>query len=633
MIHETVMNLGYQDTMTEIFSVESQYSLGGSVVVQVTGSLQTKTVSKRPFVQTFFLAVQENGYYVLNDIFRFLLPSTMSDSAMARGSGRGAGIRNHSKSAAEASAVHKQLKEDVGAYSAGDSAQDSGSSTVYAHKNTTSTTTNNITSSSTTTSPAQETAGTAANDTSPRNADTRSSLDDGISSLDPKKKRENSTSNNNIAAAANGAITKGDLEKATRNSTNTVIAKDDGDIAFQTINRSFSSLSSLSGVSDTLGRDKYGAASSASHHSSRSTTPGESNVSTPTHQKCHLNTGVAAATKAMPAHSASSSSSTTTANNTAGAFAYDVPPTAGVFLREIPSSVTAEKLAEALSKFGTLRPGSLTLKTHRNKDSYAFVDFMTVEAAQACMAEGLSFEGRKVMLEPKRPQVFRSSSANVAATSPSVMMAPKCMVYLNDPLGSVPHAGGGASTAHMLGPMGQVFMMPGGGSMVNQIPPSAPAHVMAAMQQRGMSGGAAPPAGLAYAHYQHHIPAAAGMAPVGVPHPRVAGGYPAYASYPGAGMIMYQPSGMHGGAMLGGMPLMSASTGGGLVGNGTMGGGDQTGSGGGGGGGMMYPGGNGRGRGGGRYNGNGGQHGSNSIKQQQNNAGHLGDDTVGHEKS
>lgn len=25
---------------------------------------------KRPFVQTFFLAVQEKGYYVLNDIFR-----------------------------------------------------------------------------------------------------------------------------------------------------------------------------------------------------------------------------------------------------------------------------------------------------------------------------------------------------------------------------------------------------------------------------------------------------------------------------------------------------------------------------------------------------------------------------------
>jgi Nuclear transport factor 2 (NTF2) domain len=39
-IHEKVMSLGYQDAVTEIYSVDSQYSLQDGVIVQVTGSLR-----------------------------------------------------------------------------------------------------------------------------------------------------------------------------------------------------------------------------------------------------------------------------------------------------------------------------------------------------------------------------------------------------------------------------------------------------------------------------------------------------------------------------------------------------------------------------------------------------------------
>lgn len=62
----------YNELKAEIKTVDSQDSLGGGVLVLVTGSLSTKSNGKRDFVQSFFLAPQEKGYFVLNDIFRYL---------------------------------------------------------------------------------------------------------------------------------------------------------------------------------------------------------------------------------------------------------------------------------------------------------------------------------------------------------------------------------------------------------------------------------------------------------------------------------------------------------------------------------------------------------------------------------
>lgn len=44
--------------------------------------------------------------------------------------------------------------------------------------------------------------------------------------------------------------------------------------------------------------------------------------------------------------------------------------------------MTIEELVAKLSQFGPLRPNGVNLKTQRGKDSYAFVDFETVESAQ-----------------------------------------------------------------------------------------------------------------------------------------------------------------------------------------------------------------------------------------------------------
>jgi hypothetical protein len=46
------------------------------------------------------------------------------------------------------------------------------------------------------------------------------------------------------------------------------------------------------------------------------------------------------------------------------------------------AAVTLQELWDKLSQFGPLRPNGVNLKPQRGKDSYAFVDFETVEAAQ-----------------------------------------------------------------------------------------------------------------------------------------------------------------------------------------------------------------------------------------------------------
>lgn len=44
MIHEVVMNMGHDDNLTEIYSVDAQYSVDGGVIVMVTGCVQSAKV-------------------------------------------------------------------------------------------------------------------------------------------------------------------------------------------------------------------------------------------------------------------------------------------------------------------------------------------------------------------------------------------------------------------------------------------------------------------------------------------------------------------------------------------------------------------------------------------------------------
>lgn len=71
-INEKILSLNYQDYTAEIKTADAQESYEKGVIVLVTGCLTGKDNIKKKFTQTFFLAPQDKGYYVLNDVFRYI---------------------------------------------------------------------------------------------------------------------------------------------------------------------------------------------------------------------------------------------------------------------------------------------------------------------------------------------------------------------------------------------------------------------------------------------------------------------------------------------------------------------------------------------------------------------------------
>jgi hypothetical protein len=62
-------------------TVDSVESVNGGIVIQVLGELSNYNAPSQKFAQTFFLAMSQSptGYYVLNNIFRFLKEDVESD--------------------------------------------------------------------------------------------------------------------------------------------------------------------------------------------------------------------------------------------------------------------------------------------------------------------------------------------------------------------------------------------------------------------------------------------------------------------------------------------------------------------------------------------------------------------------
>ncbi|KAF5735602.1 Nuclear transport factor 2 family protein with RNA binding domain isoform 1 [Tripterygium wilfordii] len=79
-INEKILSLNYTDFKAEIKTADAQKSYMEGVTVLVTGCLTGKDNLRRKFAQSFFLAPQDNGFFVLNDVFRYVEDSEPLES-------------------------------------------------------------------------------------------------------------------------------------------------------------------------------------------------------------------------------------------------------------------------------------------------------------------------------------------------------------------------------------------------------------------------------------------------------------------------------------------------------------------------------------------------------------------------
>ncbi|UKZ77326.1 hypothetical protein TrVFT333_005046 [Trichoderma virens FT-333] len=70
-IQERIKELDFQDCKVRVSNVDSQASFD-NIVIQVIGEISNKSGEPKKFVQTFVLAQQPSGYFVLNDILRYI---------------------------------------------------------------------------------------------------------------------------------------------------------------------------------------------------------------------------------------------------------------------------------------------------------------------------------------------------------------------------------------------------------------------------------------------------------------------------------------------------------------------------------------------------------------------------------
>ncbi|KAL0264648.1 hypothetical protein SLS55_000598 [Diplodia seriata] len=70
-INDRIKELDFKDCKVRVTNVDSQGS-DSNIVIQVIGEISNKNQPHRKFAQTFVLAAQTNGYFVLNDIFRYV---------------------------------------------------------------------------------------------------------------------------------------------------------------------------------------------------------------------------------------------------------------------------------------------------------------------------------------------------------------------------------------------------------------------------------------------------------------------------------------------------------------------------------------------------------------------------------
>lgn len=110
-INDRIKELDIQDCKVRVTNVDSQESFK-NIVVQVIGEMSNKAAPHRKFVQTFVLAEQPNGYFVLNDIFRYINEEEEDEAENEESSGNATISAGDTSTIVDVAAGYEKLIDD-----------------------------------------------------------------------------------------------------------------------------------------------------------------------------------------------------------------------------------------------------------------------------------------------------------------------------------------------------------------------------------------------------------------------------------------------------------------------------------------------------------------------------------------
>jgi hypothetical protein len=111
-INERIKLHDFKDTKVRVTNVDTQGS-ESNIVIQVIGEISNQGNPHKRFAQTFVLAEQTNGYFVLNDIFRYLAEEPEEEEELNEPAAAANGVQESAPTAAEPESASLNQNDDV----------------------------------------------------------------------------------------------------------------------------------------------------------------------------------------------------------------------------------------------------------------------------------------------------------------------------------------------------------------------------------------------------------------------------------------------------------------------------------------------------------------------------------------
>lgn len=429
-INKRIKDLDYEDCKVLVSNVDCQVSSEDGIIIQVLGEMSNKGSSSHKFAQTFFLAKQPNGYFVLNDIIRFLKEDIENEYEDFDTTGIANNETINTSNASTAAAATTTTNPSMDNF-AGTAVENQLASTtevmsediiekmatINVTSSATSTTTNNVAASAIAAVNEKIVENTPSTMTEEKKMDTMKT--EAAAVVDNKKIEENKTQKKDMAdqtKSTNNSTTMSKTSSSTRmtsnsssksttttpssntpssnlkntpttaantttNTTRTSSAAEYTEPATEETKISAAAASSIKRVSST-NQPKSFATVTASNTNSHSTT---------THIK-----------EISKLESKSNSSSSNNGNNKLQQNNRNNNQKNNivekeVFLKDVTDNISKEKIIEAFSKFGEVKKVEIN-NSRRN----GYLEFSTAEAARNAIAQkSIKVDGHKILAEEK----------------------------------------------------------------------------------------------------------------------------------------------------------------------------------------------------------------------------------------